>query len=81
MTLYYIKNWSCPQDKERIGKTERATFWRGDILKYQTDDGEEVKLGKVQKAIPIYNEELRTTEMYYTVNDQEYCIVDEEIKD
>lgn len=79
MTLYHVTHWDCSgPHKERIGETARTTLSRGDILEYQIDKGECLQLGRVQKAIPMYDEDLCTTEMYYTVNNQEYCIIDEE---
>lgn len=76
MTLYHVTHWDCSgAHTERLGETARATLSRGDILEYKTDEGKCVQLGKVQKAIPMYNEDSGITEMYYTVNNQEYCII------
>jgi hypothetical protein len=78
MTLYHVTHWDHSGElTERLGKTKKGTLLRGDTLEYKTDEGKCVQLGKVQKAIPMYDEDSGITEMYYTVNNQEYCIIDE----
>lgn len=80
MTLFQITHWDCSGAHSiRIGQTKQEKLSKGDVLEYQTDEGETVLIGIVEKVNPDYDEDFFMCRTFYeTEEGKTYEIVDEE---